>query len=130
MEHRIACHREAPGRHFAGGTRETGKDHLDSLRHEGGRKGMIGQLARHQGGRNGSIGQRARHQGGTKKARKNHLDGLGDTREAPGRQERINRTACRGTREAPGRNEGGRKNHLDSRRGTRETGKDQLDGAC
>ena len=40
------------------------------------------QLARHQGGRKGSIGQPARHQqGGTTKARKNHLDSLGGTRE-------------------------------------------------
>ena len=33
-------------------------------RRQGGRKGLIGQLARLQGGRKGSIGQPARHQGG------------------------------------------------------------------
>ena len=64
-------------------------------RHQGGRKGLIGQ--RHQGGRKGSIGQLARHQGGTREAGKNHLAAW----EAPGRQERINWTAW----EAPGRQE-------------------------
>ena len=71
-----------------GSTREAGKDQLDSLgRHQGGRKGLIGQPARpqeapgrqertnwtarqapgrHQGGRKGLIGQLARHQGGRK----------------------------------------------------------------
>ena len=95
LEHRIACHREAPGRerkgpfgqserHQGGRKGQFGQPE----RHQGGRKGFIGQLARHQGGRNGSIGQLARHQGGTREAGKNHLDGLGDTREAPERQER------------------------------------------
>ena len=55
-----AC--EAPGRQertnwiaweAPGGTREAGNDHLDSLggtKHQGSRKGLIGQPARHQGG--------------------------------------------------------------------------------
>ena len=55
-----------PARQHQGGTREVGKNHLDSL---GG----------HPGGRKVSIGQPARHQGGT--------------REAPGRQERTIWTA-------------------------------------
>ena len=80
-------------------------------RHQGGRKGFIGQLARHQGGRKGSMREErtiwtaseapGRHQRGTGEAGKNHLDSLGSTREAPGRQERIHWTAC----EAPGRQE-------------------------
>ena len=84
-----------------GGTREAGKDQLDSLRHQGGTREAPGRQERinwtaceapgkHQGGRKGPIG----------------------TREAPGRQERINWTAC----EAPGR----RKGPI----GTREAGKD------
>ena len=72
------------------------------------------------------------------------MDSLSGTREAPGKQERTNWTACK----APGRHQGGRKgppgpfgrpgrrqgdtreagrDHLDSLGGTREAGKDQLD---
>ena len=73
-----------PARHQRG-TREAGKDQLDSL---GGTTeapgGLIGQPGRHQGGRKGLIGQPARHQGGTREAGKDHLDSLGGTREAPG----------------------------------------------
>ena len=77
------------------------------------------------GGRKGSIGQSARHQGGTREAGKNHLDSLGGTREAgkdqldweaPGRQERINWTAC----EAPGDTREAGKSLLDSLGGARE----------
>ena len=63
------------------------------------------------------------------KAGQDQLDSLGGTREALGRQERTNWTAC----EAPGRHQGGnreggtrerhqggRKDHLDSLGGTRE----------
>ena len=50
-----------------GGTREAGKDQLDSLRHQGGTREAPG---RHQGGRKGSIGQPARHQGSTREAGK------------------------------------------------------------
>ena len=80
---------------LVGGTREAGKDHLDSL----------GGTRRHQGGRKGLIGRPARHQGFTTKAGKDHLDSLGGTRDAPQRQERTNWTAC----EAPGMHQGGRK---------------------
>ena len=50
--------------------------------------------------RKGLIGQPARHQG-TREAGKDHLGSLGGTRDAPGRQERTNWTACK----APGRQE-------------------------
>ena len=70
-------------------------------KHQGGRKGLIGQPARHQGSTReagkdqldslegtreapGLSGQPARHQGGTREAGKDHLDSLGGTREAPG----------------------------------------------
>ena len=53
------------------------------------------------------------------------MDSLGGTREAPGRQERINWTAC----DAPGRHQGGRKEpfappgrHEGGTRETRRTG--------
>ena len=68
-----------------GGTREAGKDHLACEppgRHQGGRKGPLGQPGRHQGGKKGLIGQPASHQGGTREAGKDHLDSLGGTREA------------------------------------------------
>ena len=58
-----------------------------------------------QGGRKKPFGQPGRHQGDTREAGRDHLDSLGGTREAPGRQERTNWTAC----EAPGRHQGGRK---------------------
>ena len=64
---------------------------------------------RHQGGRKGLIGQPARHQGGTREAGKDQLDSLRGTRKAgkgligPG-----------GTREAGN-------DHLDSLGGTKET---------
>ena len=51
------------------------------------------------------------------------MDSLSGTKEAPGKQERTNWTACKyqgGTREAG-------KDQLDSLRGTREAGKDHLD---
>ena len=70
------------------------------------------QLTKHQGGRKGSIGQPTRHQGGTRKVGKNHLDSLGGTREA--RKNQLN--SLRGTRAALGRQE---KNHHQG--GTRET---------
>ena len=76
---------------------------------------------RHQGGRKGLVGQ----PGGTREAPgtgKDHLDSLGGTREAPGRQESTNWTACEAPGrqertidwdslawEAPGRHQGGRK---------------------
>ena len=83
----------------------------------------------------GSIGQPAKHQGGTREAGKDHWDSPGGRRgsigqpEAPGRQERINWTAC----EAPGRHQAGRKGPIGTRRqertnrhqgGIREAGKD------
>ena len=74
-------------------------------RHQGGRKGPFGQPGRHQGGRTGLIEQPGRHQGSTREAGKDLLDSLRGTREAPGRQERTNWTAC----DAPGRHQGGRK---------------------
>ena len=91
-----------------GGTREAGKDQLNSLRHQGGTREAPGRQERinwtaceapgkHQGGRKGPIG----------------------TREAPGRQERINWTACEaqgGTREEERTNR--------HQGGTREAGKD------
>ena len=77
-ERRIPVDREAPGRQER------------TERHQGGRKGLIGQRAKHQGGRKGSNGQPARHQGGRK-------DSLRGTREA----EMINWTIC----EAPGRHQ-------------------------
>ena len=72
----------------ARGTREAGKDSLDSLRgtKEAG-KDQLDSLR------------------GTREVGKSQLDSLGGTREAPRRQERINWTAC----EAPGRHQGGRK---------------------
>ena len=51
------------------------------------------------------------------------MDSLSGTREAPGKQERTNWTACKyqgGTREAG-------KDQLDILRGTREAGKDHLE---
>ena len=51
--------------------------------------------------------------GGTREAGKDHLDSVGGTREAAGRQERTNCTAQGGTREAV-------KDQLDSLGGTRE----------
>ena len=39
---------------------------------------------RHQGGKKGIIGEAARHEGGTREAGKDHWDSLGGTREAPG----------------------------------------------
>ena len=69
--------------HMPSGTREAGKDSLDSLRGSreapGRQERPFGR--RHQGGRKGSIGQSARHQ----EAGKSHLVCLGGTREAPGR---------------------------------------------
>ena len=69
------------------------------------------------------------------------MDSLQGTREAPGRQERTNWTACEapGRQErinwrawaAPGRHQGGRKGLIGQlarhQGGTREAGKDQLD---
>ena len=115
----------------------------------GGRHGRLPsrQLARHQGGRKGSVGQLARHQGGTREAGENHLDslrgtreagkdqldGLRGTREAPRRQERTIWTAS--NRKEPfrqlGRHQGGRKGSIGQsvrhQGGTREAGKNHLD---
>ena len=44
-------------------------------RHQEGRKEPFGQLGRHQGGRKESIGKPARHQRGTREAGKNHHQG-------------------------------------------------------
>ena len=105
---------------YSEGTREAGKDPLDSLggtreapgkqeeapgRHQGGRKGLIGQPARHQGCRKGPFGQPARHQGGRKEP-------FGQ----PGRHQGGRKDSLRGTREVG-------KSHLDSLGGTREAGK-------
>ena len=71
-------------------------------------------------------------------AGKDHLHSLADTREAPGRQERTNWTACEAPGrqerinwtawEAPGRHQGGRKGLIGQparhQGGTREAGKD------
>ena len=90
-------------------TREAGKDHLDSL---GGTREAPGRQERtnwtaceapgrqertnwtaweppggHQGGRKLPFGQPGRHQGDTREAGRDHLDSLGGTRDAPGRQE-------------------------------------------
>ena len=43
----------------------------------------LGGTRRHQGGRKGLIGQLAMHQGGSREAGKDHLHSLGGTREAP-----------------------------------------------
>ena len=124
-----------------GGTREAGKDHLDRGqpgRHQGGKgqpareagreagKDLLEAPGRHQGGRKGLIGQPGRHEGGTREAGKDQLDSLGGTSEALGRQERIHWGAPerhQGSRIGligqPGRHQGGR-NLLDSLRGTRE----------
>ena len=83
--------RQEPARH-QGGTREAGKDQLDSLRgtrEAPGRQERTNWTAceapgRHQGGRNGPFGQPGRHQGGTREAETDYLDSLGGTREAPG----------------------------------------------
>ena len=48
----------------------------------------------HQGGRKLPFGQPGRHQGDTREAGRDHLDSLGGTRDAPGRQERTNWIAC------------------------------------
>ena len=124
--------REAPGRQerpfgqparHQGGTREAGKNHLDSLR--GTREAGKDQLASLRGTREAGKNH-LDSLGGTREAGKDQLDSLRGTREAgktiwtgweaPGRQERINWTAWRhqgGTREAE-------KSHLDSPGGTRE----------
>ena len=86
-------------------------------------------------GRKGLIGQPARHQGGTREAGKDHLDSLGGTRDARGRQEGTNWTACNApgrqertnwtALEAPGRHQRGTgKDQIDSLGGTREAGKE------
>ena len=100
----VACHRtacKAP---------EAGKDNWTAWeapgRHQGGRKGPVGQPERHQGGRKGLLGRLARYQGGRQAIGRpaSQLDRLQGTREAPGRQERSHWTAWRhslqGTREA------------------------------
>ena len=124
-----------PGRHEGnlggpqGGTREAGKDHLDSLwtaweapgrHHQGGRKGPLHSL----GGTREAPGMQeriywtaGRHQGGRKwtawEAPGRHLDSLRGTREALGQ---------------PGRHQGGRKGPIGQpgrhQGGTREAGKD------
>ena len=89
----------------------------------------------------GPFRQLGRHQGGTREAPGRQERTNGTACEAPGRQERINWTA----REAPGRHQGGRKGpfgqpgrHQGGRKGligqpakhqggTREAGKDQCD---
>ena len=93
------------------GTREDGKDqdYWDRLggtreapgRHQGSRKGLLGQPGRHQGGTWEAGKDQLDSLGSTREAGKDHLDSLGGAREAPGRQERTNWTAC----EAPGRQE-------------------------
>ena len=56
---------------------------------------------RHQGGRKGPLGQPARHQRGTRETGKDQLDSLRGTREAG--KDLLDRLG--GTREAPGRPE-------------------------
>ena len=111
--------REAPARH-QGGTREAGKDHLDSL-----------------GGTREAERTKWRRQGGTREAgkweapgrQKGLIEQPGRHQGTPGRQERTTWTAC----EAPGRHQGGwtaweapgrqERTHWTAR----EAGKDHLD---
>ena len=108
-------------RKHQGGTREAGKDHMDSLggtkgrrkgpfgqpgRHQGGTRDALGfskailtreagkAPGRHQGGRIGLIGQPVRHQGGRKGPIGQPGRHQGGTREAPGRQERHQGWHC------------------------------------
>jgi len=64
-----------------GGTREAGKDHLNNLGST--REPGKDQLDRHQGGRKGPIGQPARRQGSTREA------GIWTAWEAPGRHQGL-----------------------------------------
>ena len=85
-----------PGRH-QGGTREAGKDQLDSLRgtREAGKDSSESLRGTREAGKDHLDSLR-----GTREAGKSHLDSLGGTREA-------GKDHLRGTREA-------RKNNLDS----------------
>ena len=88
-------------------------------RHQGGRKGLIGQPARHSEQERTlwtaceAPGRQARRQeriildspGGTREVPERQGRTIWTAREAPGRQERTNWTAC----ETPGRHQRGRK---------------------
>ena len=113
-----------PRKPCATDTREAAEKHLDTGAAPGKQERTIWTAC--EAGRKGSIGQPARHQGGTREAGRairTAWEALGRQErtiwtawEAPGRQERTHWTACkagrkepvdslRGTREAPGRQE-------------------------